>query len=62
TEPQHRGRGYATACAALVCDGVQKAGCVPVWSTSAEHVVSLRIAAKLGFAEAVRRVNIALML
>lgn len=50
-----RGRGFATATAALVAQGLQAAGQVPVWSAGGHNRASLRVAEKLGFAEIGRR-------
>lgn len=49
-----RGRGYATACAAVVARAVQEAGQTPVWSTGPGNLASLRVAEKLGFKEVAR--------
>ncbi len=50
-----RGHGFASAAAALVAQGLQAAGQVPVWSTGGHNHASLRVAEKLGFAEIGRR-------
>ncbi len=53
-----RGRGLATACAALVCSELLWRGFVPVWGTSVDNLASRRVAEKLGFVEATRRVYV----
>lgn len=58
TSPTHRGRGFATSAATLVCAEIQAAGLVPVWSTAVDNLASLRVAAKLGFEETSRRVYV----
>lgn len=55
THEQFRGKGMATAAAAIVAAEVQKRGKVPVWSTGADNLSSMRIAQKLGFRETSRR-------
>lgn len=50
-----RGQGLATAAAALVAQGLQAAGQVPVWSAGGHNQASLRVAEKLGFVEIGRR-------
>jgi RimJ/RimL family protein N-acetyltransferase len=49
TEPEFRGRGLSTACAAAVCRDVADRGRIPSWTTSPDNTASLRVAAKLGF-------------
>ncbi|HET7518287.1 MAG TPA: GNAT family N-acetyltransferase [Actinomycetes bacterium] len=49
TEPEFRGLGLSTACAATVCQDVRRRGRVPSWTTSPDNTASLRVAAKLGF-------------
>lgn len=56
TVEEWRGQGVATACAALVADGIHRSGRVPVWSTGEDNLASLRVARKLGFGEVGRRV------
>ena len=51
-----RGKGYATAAAAIVCRWVRRSGRVPVWSCGEDNLASLRVALKLGFREVSRRV------
>lgn len=50
TEPQARGQGLSTACAAAVCRDVRARGRTPSWTTSPDNAASLRVAEKLGFA------------
>jgi RimJ/RimL family protein N-acetyltransferase len=50
TEPDARGLGLSTACAAAVVGDVHARGRIPSWTTSPDNAASLRIAAKLGFA------------
>ena len=54
TLKEWRGRGFATAAASIVAQRVQEAGQIPVWSTGADNIASLRIAQKLGFTEVSR--------
>ena len=49
TEPEHRGRGLSTACAAAVVADIRRRGRRPTWTTSPDNVGSLRVAARLGF-------------
>lgn len=49
TEPEFRGLGLSTGCAAAVCQDVRRRGRVPSWTTSPDNTASLRVAAKLGF-------------
>lgn len=53
-----RGRGFATAAAAIVAKRVQEDGQKPVWSTGEDNFASLRVAQKLGFTEVSRRTYI----
>jgi predicted GNAT family acetyltransferase len=53
-----RGRGFASAAAALVAQQVQATGRTPVWSTGEDNVASQRVAEKLGFVEVGRRVYV----
>lgn len=46
-----RGRGYATAAAALVAAEARRRGRTPVWSTGEDNWASQRVARKLGFRE-----------
>lgn len=55
THEQFRGKGMATAAAAIVAAEVQKRGKVPVWSTGVDNIPSMQIASKLGFRETSRR-------
>ncbi len=55
TREDHRGRGYATAAASLVAQGVQAGMRIPVWGAGAHNQASLRLAEKLGFEEVSRR-------
>ena len=50
-----RGKGFATAAAALVAQEIQARGKVPVWSCGEDNIASRRIAHKLGFTEVGRR-------
>jgi RimJ/RimL family protein N-acetyltransferase len=49
TEPEFRGLGLSTACAAALCDDIQARGRQPSWTTSPDNTASLRVAEKLGF-------------
>lgn len=60
THPGWRGRGLATAAAALVVRQVQAAGRTPVWSAGEDNFASLRVAHKLGFVEVSRRTYVIL--
>ena len=53
-----RGRGYASAAAALVARAIQASGRTPVWSCGETNHASLRVAAKLGFERVLRRVYV----
>jgi len=55
TLEEWRGRGFATAAAAIVANLVQEAGQTPVWSTGEDNFASLCVAQKLGFTEVSRR-------
>jgi len=55
TAEQWRGRGLATAAAALVATRVQETGQIPVWSTGEDNWASLRVAEKLGFRTTLQR-------
>lgn len=55
TQRGFRGRGYATAAASLVAQGIQEGGRIPVWSAGEHNAASLRLAEKLGFREVSRR-------
>jgi GNAT superfamily N-acetyltransferase len=56
-----RGRGLATACAALVAAAIQRSDRVPVWSTGEHNVASLHAARKLGFKEVGRRTYVSVV-
>ena len=58
TLPQERGKGLATAAAALVGAASRASGRTPVWSTGEDNRASLKIARNLGFAEVGRRVYV----
>ncbi len=60
TLADYRCRGYARAAASLVAAETQKAGRTPIWSCAPTNLSSLAVAAKLGFREVSRRVNIVL--
>ena len=49
TEPEFRGLGLSTACAAGLCNDIQARGHRPSWTTSPDNKGSLRVAEKLGF-------------
>jgi len=49
TEPEFRGRGLSTACAARLCGAIRRRGRLPSWTTSPDNSASLRVAEKLGF-------------
>ena len=55
-----RGRAFATSAASLVAGEAQRAGLVPVWTTMDDDYASIRIAEKLGFVEASRRVVVSI--
>jgi GNAT superfamily N-acetyltransferase len=61
THQDWRGRGLATACAAIVCREIQARGLTPVWGTSVENLASRRVADKLGFEEVSRRVYVSIV-
>ena len=56
TDEAWRGRGFATSAASIVAHCIRERGRVPVWSAGEDNAASLRVAAKLGFVEASRRV------
>ena len=49
TEPEHRGRGLSTACAAAVLADIRARGRRPSWTTSPENAGSRAVADRLGF-------------
>jgi len=49
TDPDHRGRGLATTCAAQALWQAVSAGRIASWSTSPDNRASRRVAEKLGF-------------
>lgn len=49
TEPEARGLGLGTACAAAVCRAIQQRSRLPSWTTSPDNLASLKVAYKLGF-------------
>ncbi|GAA1280851.1 hypothetical protein GCM10009609_51010 [Pseudonocardia aurantiaca] len=49
TEPEHRGRGLSTTCAAAAVADIRARGRIPTWSTSPDNTGSLAVAARLGF-------------
>jgi GNAT superfamily N-acetyltransferase len=49
TDPDHRGRGLATACAWHAMQHAVSVGRLPSWSTTPDNGASRRIAEKLGF-------------
>jgi RimJ/RimL family protein N-acetyltransferase len=49
TDPAHQGLGLSTACAAALCDDIQRRGHQPTWTTATDNRRSLRVAEKLGF-------------
>ena len=48
TEPEARGRGLSTACAAAVVADVRSRSRTPTWTTSPDNRASLAVAARLG--------------
>lgn len=60
TLEEFRCRGYARAAASLVAAGAQNLGRIPIWSCAPTNIGSLQVAARLGFREVSRRVNIVL--
>ena len=56
TDEAWRGMGFASAAASIVALRIQDRGLTPVWSAGEDNPASLRVAAKLGFAEVSRRV------
>lgn len=49
TEPDHRGVGLSTACAAALVADIRARGRTPSWTTSPDNLASLGVAARLGF-------------
>ncbi len=60
TLADYRCRGYARAAASLVASETQIAGHTPIWSCAPTNLSSLAVAAKLGFPEVSRRINVVL--
>ncbi len=54
TDERWRGRGFATAAAAIVAKRIQETGRTPIWSCGEDNMASLRVAQKLGFEEVSR--------
>ena len=55
TVERWREKGFATAAASLVAEGIQAKGKVPAWSCGEDNIASLSVAEKLGFTEIGRR-------
>ena len=55
THEDYRNLGYSTASAAIVAAAIQKSGRTPVWSCGEDNLPSLRVAAKMGITEVLRR-------
>ena len=51
THQDYSNRGYSTTSAAIVADAIRETGRTPVWSCGEDNLVSLRVAAKVGFDE-----------
>lgn len=49
TDPDFRGRGLSTACAAALIGDIRARGRIPSWTTSVDNTASLAVAARLGF-------------
>ena len=49
TDPDHRGRGLSTACAAALVADIRRRGRQPSWTTSPDNLASRAVAARLGF-------------
>jgi GNAT superfamily N-acetyltransferase len=49
TEPESRGRGLSTSCAAAVAADIRASGRQPSWTTTPDNAGSLGVAARLGF-------------
>jgi RimJ/RimL family protein N-acetyltransferase len=49
TEPDARGRGLSTACAAALAADIRRRGKQPSWTTSPDNAASRGVAARLGF-------------
>ena len=49
TDPDHRGRGLATACTAALAGDVRRRGRQPTWTTSPDNAGSRGVAGELGF-------------
>jgi len=49
TEPDHRGRGLSTACAAALITDIRRRRRQPSWTTSPDNAASRGVAAALGF-------------
>ena len=49
TQPDHRGRGYATAAASLLADECEARGNEVWWNANADNLPSLAVARRIGF-------------
>ncbi len=49
TDPEFRGSGLSTACAAFLIEQIRLRGRTPCWSTTPDNLASQRVAEKLGF-------------
>ena len=49
TRCEYRGKGYATASAAMVLEALRPTGKTPVWNVTTDNGASIRICRKLGF-------------
>jgi RimJ/RimL family protein N-acetyltransferase len=49
TEAAYRGQGLSVACAAALCQDIERRGKQASWSTSPDNRASIRVAEKLGF-------------
>jgi GNAT superfamily N-acetyltransferase len=60
THPAHRGRGYGTAAASAVTQGLLDQGALPQWQTLLDNAPSLRIGQALGYVERYRSIAVRL--
>jgi len=58
TLPDHRGRGYATACASAVVADILERGKTALWTCDEAHEASVAIAQRLGFRQVARRLYV----
>jgi hypothetical protein len=58
TDENYRRKGYATACANLVCYHIQQSGKIPIWSCGESNIASNRTTKRLGFVKINERIYV----